>query len=363
MNNNFMRQYFSYKRPDGSATESEWINAHIIPALRGEHWVDKAGNIHFDNRIDSTNRTLFVGHTDTVHSSEGRQAVTIGRDHIVRVADPKQTNCLGADDAAGVLVLLKLIEANVPAYYIFTRCEERGGVGATHLAKTHAGLLAQFDRAVAFDRKGTSSVISHQGWGRCCSDTFADALSDALSDDVLMYAPDDGGVYTDTAEFVHIIPECTNISVGYVSEHTTRETLDLNHLRALITRAIEIDWDSLPVERKPDEVDDMMDMCMGGLSWDDPLTYSQLNMDAFDACEQALRGDTAMLMWMICVALDPDEPDSWYYEQLWGMPVSESLITTCKRQIDYATDDEQVIEALRELHDAMMETIDNPMYH
>jgi len=34
-------------------------------------------------------------------------------------------------------------------------------------------------------------------------------------------------VYTDTAEFTDIIPECTNRSVGYAREHTQEESLDL----------------------------------------------------------------------------------------------------------------------------------------
>jgi hypothetical protein len=363
ISNAFIRQYFSYKRPDGSPTEQQWIDTYIIPRLRGKHWVDGGGNIHYDGRIDSTNRTLFVGHTDTVHHEAGKQTVAIGKDGMVRVADPKQTTCLGADDGAGVLVLLAMIEIGVPAYYIFTRCEERGGKGAKYLHKTHSSLLMQFDRAVAFDRRGSSSVITHQGWGRCCSDAFADALSDALTDDVLMYAPDDGGVYTDTAEFFDIIPECTNISVGYMNEHTTNETLDLNHLRALIMRVIGIDWDALPTERDPavDEYgDDYMALGMYKGLQAPTMTYSDLNMDAYDACEQALGGHTDLLMWRICEALDPDEPDSWYYEQLWGMPISESLIRNCMRAVDHAMDDEQTIQALLDLHDAMF---DQPQYH
>jgi len=44
---------------------------------------------------------------------------------------------------------------------------------------------------------------------------------------------DDGGVYTDSAEFVDIIEECTNLSVGYFSEHTTSEKQDIDFLELL----------------------------------------------------------------------------------------------------------------------------------
>tara|TARA_R110000868_G_scaffold222211_1_gene474090 strand:- start:832 stop:1626 length:795 start_codon:yes stop_codon:yes gene_type:complete len=150
---------------------------------------------------------------------------------------------------------MHLIHAGIPAYYIFTQGEECGGIGAKHLAKEHQELLAQFDRAVAFDRKGTDSVISHQGYGRCCSDAFAQGLADALNNTDpsgnLMYSPDNTGVYTDTAEFTDIIPECTNISCGYYFEHTDKEELDMVHFDQLAAAIVLIDWDMCPTERDP----------------------------------------------------------------------------------------------------------------
>jgi hypothetical protein len=59
---------------------------------------------------------------------------------------------------------------------------------------------------------------------------FGDALCDELNKSGMSYIKDDGGVYTDSAEFVDYIPECTNISVGYYSEHTVNEKQDINHL-------------------------------------------------------------------------------------------------------------------------------------
>jgi hypothetical protein len=67
----------------------------------------------------------------------------------------------------------------------------------------------------------------------------------------LMYLPDDTGVYTDTAEFVDIIPECTNLSVGYYSEHSDKESLDIVHYQLLSERVVLIDWDALPTDRDP----------------------------------------------------------------------------------------------------------------
>ena len=353
----FIREFFSYKRPHASDTEIQWIEKFIMPHLDNRAWADEFGNIHFDNRHDASHRTLFVSHTDTVHRDAGIQKVTVTKDNMVRVRYPEHTNCLGADDGAGTLVLLALIQANVPAYYIFTRAEEIGGQGAKHLVEYHAELLAQFDRAIAFDRKGTSSVISHQGWGRCCSDTFADAFSDALTDDVLMFAPDDTGVYTDTAEFVRLIPECTNVSVGYVREHTTDETLDLSHLRALIARVVQIDWEALPTERDP-AVDDEADMLNMYKEWGNSgyfqndiydVDFTDYNSEVYDAFVNAMDGEVDALLYMMAEAINPMEPDD-VYANIWDMPLPDRLISKYMRRVDYADDDAQTRRVLVDLY-------------
>jgi hypothetical protein len=260
----YLMDMLTYCRPDRSETEAQFIKKYLLTLPNATQ--DLFGNVHVDTRTNDTHRTLFVAHTDTVHHQSGFQRVKFDtRTQTISTLG----QCLGADDAAGMLVLMHLIRSNVPAYYVFTRGEERGGKGAKYLAQNHFELLAQFDRAIAFDRKGTSSVITHQGWGRCCSDAFADALSDGLTTDALMYGPDDGGVYTDTAEFVDIIAECTNVSVGYFNEHTKHETLDVFHLFALMARAVEIDWDGLPVAREPDGYEEDEDAYLYGL---DPLS-------------------------------------------------------------------------------------------
>lgn len=359
LTNKFIVDFFSYKRPHASDTEQQWIERFILPVLGDAWWQDAAGNIHYDNRGNTLSRTLFVAHTDTVHHDAGRQVVRVDKSHTVRVHQSIPTDCLGADDGAGALVLLSLIKARVPAYFVFTRCEERGGKGAKHLAETYPELLAQFDRAVAFDRRGVSSVITHQGWGRCCSDEFADTLSDALSNHMLMYAPDDTGVYTDTAEFVGIIPECTNISVGYMNEHTANETLDLAHLKALIACATTLDWEALPVARDPAVKDeDAYDGWYTGatfvdMDWDDTYHTTDYNCEVYDALTDALAGDCDELLYMMAVAINPADPDD-VYAQIWNMPLPEYLLSNTMRQVDYAMDDEQTRRALVDLYQAVV---------
>jgi len=243
-----LQRALSVKRPNESKTTAaftQWLHDNIP-----DHCItsrDGAGNLHVDARLNAKHRTLFVAHVDTVHRDEGKNK-------IAKTAERWSADgaALGADDGAGCAMLMHLLHAGVPGYYIFTQGEECGGIGAKFIAKHMPGLLSEFDRAIAFDRRGIDSVITHQGAGRCCSDTFAEALSGALNrDDRMMYLPDDTGVYTDTAEFTDVIPECTNVSVGYYHEHGEREYIDVIHFQALADAVLGFDWDALPTDRDP----------------------------------------------------------------------------------------------------------------
>lgn len=241
----------STKRPHGSKTNiksTEWVRSMLPYELQQASSYDGAGNLHIDNRTQDSHKTLFVAHIDTVHRNEGKNKIRKTKTHWYAKGD-----VLGADDGAGVAMLMHMIHHNIGGYYIITQGEERGGVGARYLVEKSQSLLQEFDRAIAFDRRGIDSVITHQGWGRCCSDAFGIALCDALmlGDDDLMYLNDDTGVYTDTAEFTDIIPECTNISVGYAREHTQEESLDIVFFAKLSEAVLRVEWDALPVDRDP----------------------------------------------------------------------------------------------------------------
>lgn len=233
----------STKRPSNSLSEAAFV-ARLVKRLPVS-MIDEAGNIYVDLRELSSppSRSMFTCHTDTVHSSEGPNKYAIEGDFAVAVGAP-----LGADDGAGIALLCHMIENKVPGLYVMFRSEESGGVGSRFLAENHIALLEQFDRAIAFDRRGVSSVITHQG-SRCCSDKFGEALAEALSTDDLLYATDPTGVFTDTANFTEHISCCTNISCGYEKEHSDKERLNVKHLKMLAAQIIKVDWEALPVVR------------------------------------------------------------------------------------------------------------------
>ena len=323
----------SAKRPHNTVAVSaftQWLFDNLPPVLKGFTSVDGAGNLHVDNRVAGS-RTLFIAHVDTVHREVG--ANKIRKTASMWYADGAP---LGADDGAGCAMLMHLIHADVKGYYIFSQGEECGGIGAKYLEQTNKTLLAQFDRAIAFDRRGTDSIISHQGWGRCASDTFCQALADALNlhDDNLMYAPDDTGVYTDTAEFVDIIPECTNISVGYNSEHSQQESLNIAHFQLLADAVLRVDWDKLPTDRDPTVPEYKTTKYGTGLDnwwtnydsyyntsvhnrdidskyfgkWQDDDDYWQTE-DLLDGLYDAMAGHYDFLLEQISEAVYPEQPD------------------------------------------------------
>jgi hypothetical protein len=191
-------------------------------------------------------RTIFASHIDTV-SKEYVDVNQLFDGDFVRT-DGNTT--LGADDKAGVTVMLWMIRNKIPGLYYFFIGEEVGCVGSG-LASKYGDFRGKYDRIISFDRRGTDSVITFQSYGRCCSDKFADALSKELNKSNMSYKKDTGGIYTDSAEFMDLVPECTNISVGYYKEHTTEEHQDIKHLERLAAACIKVDWEKLPIERDP----------------------------------------------------------------------------------------------------------------
>jgi hypothetical protein len=229
---------------------------------------DNHGNYFYEI---GNSRTIFASHIDTVSKDYTNVGRVIDGD-IIRT-DGKTT--LGADDKAGMTVMLWMIKNKIPGLYYFFIGEEVGCIGSG-LAAKYENIKGNYDRVISFDRRGTDSIITFQSSGRCCSDKFADALSNELNKSNMSYKKDTGGVYTDSAEFVDLVSECTNISVGYYKEHTTNEHQDIKHLEKLAVACIKVDWENLPVERDPSKTEYKSYTSYGwGTTWDDDYVDSR----------------------------------------------------------------------------------------
>ncbi len=195
--------------------------------------------------------TMFTCHLDT---ADRKQAVT--RLYSIQIDDQEHiitdgTTVLGADDKAGTTVMLYMIAKNIPGLYYFFIGEERGGIGSRALADVYdeVDYLKDIKRCVSFDRRKTISVITSQAGGRCCSDDFGNALCEQYNKNGLNLKIDPTGVFTDSASFIDDIPECTNVSVGYLNEHTGKEIQNMDYLIDLCKASVNVDWSNLPTIR------------------------------------------------------------------------------------------------------------------
>ena len=281
---------------------------------------------------DPSSKTLFSAHCDTAESWDGqlRRKVKVDKDNIVH---SDGTHVLGADDGAGIVLLLEMIDAGVPGTFSFTRGEELGGKGSRQIAQEHSAWLSTFDRCISFDRKGTTSIITNQfACGRCCSNDFGRALGDALGGEGRRFLLDPTGSFTDNANYTDFIAEVVNISCGYEKEHTAKETLDLNFLEYMAAKVITLDWEGLPKVRKPGERDTVFPggnkMSKKRVSMAYPAEWRDLRdmsfLDIMAWLKKAPARDVAGILFeMHDLLLDKEEEEELYYAECSSAQISE----------------------------------------
>ena len=162
------------------------------------------------------------------------------------------TSILGADDKSGVTILMYMIAKGVPGVYWFFIGEERGGLGSRHVANNidNYPFMKGKMKCVSFDRRNYFSVITKQMGVDCCSNEFAQQICQQMTANGLKMNLDPTGVFTDSANFIDLIPECTNISVGYFNEHTHQEMQNMTFLEKLCKASVACNWAGMTVHRK-----------------------------------------------------------------------------------------------------------------
>ena len=210
---------------------------------------DKHGNYY---HLIGTSDTAFTCHLDTASRTKSKVKLREFEKDGQTFIKTDGSSILGADDKAGVTVLLYMIQNNVPGVYWFFIGEERGGIGSRDVAKTYDdySFMKDVKKIVSFDRRNYYSVITSQMGVSCCSNEFAQSLCDELNKSGLKLTLDPTGIFTDSASFIDLIPECTNVSVGYFDEHRHTELQNITYLKKLCKAAVACDWDKLVVKRK-----------------------------------------------------------------------------------------------------------------
>lgn len=256
---NDLVEMLSYRRGAGTPGEEAFIKRYIDSV----HGMKKDG---YGNRYIKIGNSdvAFACHTDTVHSRKSTfnlKGTTYNidkllgtRQEVVRKgkwASKDDGQILGADDTTGIWICLNLLHKRVPGLYIFHRDEEIGGKGSDWIVSKTPELVEGINKMISFDRKGYGSVITKQRWSRTCSDEFGNALASAIGGG---FDLDEKGVFTDSANYKELIPECTNVSIGYFSGHSADEKQDLVFAHSLMERLLRVNWDALPAVRDPTPV-------------------------------------------------------------------------------------------------------------
>jgi len=218
---------------------------------------DEFGNYY---KIIGKSETMFTSHLDTADRKKSKvtlcSEIKDGEEHFISDG----TTIIGADDKAGVAIMLYMMSHNIPGVYYFFIGEERGGIGSGKVSSVFEKIphLQGMKRCVSFDRRNYYSVITEQLGMQCCSDEFGSALAKELNKSGMNYSLDPTGIYTDSANFIDQIPECTNISVGYFSEHTVSERQNIDFLEKLAKASVKVNWESLPTAKKIGFDDDIL---------------------------------------------------------------------------------------------------------
>lgn len=247
-----LMEMLKWKRPGGDIATEMFAKIYLEPVFGKP---DEYGNYitKVCNEDGSNPNLCFTAHYDTVHKDGGFQELL---DDGLFVRSASQ-DCLGADCTTGIWLCLEMLKSGIPGYYVIHADEESGCIGSGSIVRDSASWLGDLDAVISFDRMGTDSVITHQCGLRTASDEFAKSFADAVNMPELK--PDPYGVYTDSNEYRGIVPECTNISVGYYKQHTKDEHQDLIFARKLRDSLLSADWSKLVIARDPNVVEDYYD--------------------------------------------------------------------------------------------------------
>ncbi|MFK2825333.1 M20/M25/M40 family metallo-hydrolase [Bacillus sp. B190/17] len=189
--------------------------------------VDRTGNI-LAQKVCGTGQgpvILLNAHLDTVDVIEkGREIIKEG------AIWSSSKGILGADDRAGIAVLLELAQRlhefqfNGKVKFIFTVEEEIGLIGARSVDDY---FLWDVDAAFVVDRRGTGDIVtSFAGYEPFCAESYGTFIEETAKKQGLTGWKCTIGGSSDTRIWASHGIQSVNLSAGYHNEHTPSETLD-----------------------------------------------------------------------------------------------------------------------------------------
>ncbi|WP_239984613.1 M20/M25/M40 family metallo-hydrolase [Lentibacillus sediminis] len=189
---------------------------------------DRHGNILAEKTYKSGSdpTILLNAHLDTAFEIESDRKI-IKADTIWS----SNKGILGADDRAGVAVLLNVAEYLVNSNfsgkvkYIFTVEEESGLVGARNMDEY---FLWGTGAAIVVDRRGKGDIVTSCGGSiPFCDGAYGEFFEEVAAGEGLTGWNCTNGGSSDTRIWAEHGIQSVNLSVGYMNEHTDEESLDI----------------------------------------------------------------------------------------------------------------------------------------
>ena len=170
-----------------------------------------------DYIIAKGNEVGVIAHLDTVHKRPPTEDSLYYDKKKNTLWSP---DGLGADDRAGIYIILKLISSGARPTVIFTTNEEVGALGAQALINAHPDNYLNLKYLIELDRQGTQDCVFY----KCRNskfETFVESYGFRTTwgtfSDISIIAPKWGIA-------------AVNLSVGYFDEHSYAERLNLTCL-------------------------------------------------------------------------------------------------------------------------------------
>lgn len=201
--------------------------------------IDEYGNMYIKIGNWYENKLLFTAHLDT-YSSE---IETINSKIENGFLKTDEKTILGGDNKTGCAMLINMINNNISGTYYFFVEEEVGRKGSIWFNNQIKD--GEYTFAVAFDRKETCSLVTHQRGIKLINDELTKVLLDEFSSKEYEFKVDHFGFSCDTVSLIDKVNNCLNISNGTYDEHKKTERVDLEYYDYMFNKVIEIDWEKI----------------------------------------------------------------------------------------------------------------------
>ena len=197
-----------------------------------------------DYIIAKGNEVGVIAHLDTVHKRPPTENSLYYDKKKNTLWSP---DGLGADDRAGIYIILKLISSGARPTVIFTTNEEVGALGAQALITAHPDNYLNLKYLIELDRQGAQDCVFY----RCRNSKFELFVESygfrttwGTFSDISIIAPKWGIA-------------AVNLSVGYFDEHSCAERLNLTYLHNTLERVEQMiaDIDHTPSFEFAGEID------------------------------------------------------------------------------------------------------------